>query len=117
MNRNVTLVLASACIAAGTAFAGELTDDPQPFVSTLTRAQVMEELNQFRAAGVNPWANDYDQLAQLHSTSTRADVKADYFAARKSVAAFNGEDSGSAYMARMAGAQPRRANTELARSE
>ncbi|MGZ5181388.1 MAG: DUF4148 domain-containing protein [Ramlibacter sp.] len=117
MNRNFSLALASACLAAAPAFAGEIGDEPPPFVSTLTRAQVMEELSQFRHAGVNPWANDYDQLAQMHSTSTRAAVRADYFAARSTAAAFNGEDSGSAYLARMAAAKPRLANTELARSE
>lgn len=116
MNRKLTLALASACIAAP-AFAGEIGDPPPPFVPTLTRAQVLEELSQFLRAGVNPWAVDYDQLAQMHGTSTRADVRADYLASRKTAAAFNGEDSGSAYLARMAATRPRIATTQLAKGE
>jgi len=108
MNRNFALALVSACMAAGPAFADDITVDPQPFVSTLTRAQVKEELNQFRHSGVNPWADDYNQMAQSGSTSTRAEVQAGYLASRDEVSAFNGEDSGSAYMSRMAAerAQP-----------
>jgi Domain of unknown function (DUF4148) len=100
MNRNFTLPLVSACIAAGPAFADDISLDPQPFVSTLTRAQVNEELNQFRHS-VNPWADDYSQMAQSGSTSTRAEVQAGYLASRDEVAAFTGEDSGSVYMSRI----------------
>lgn len=102
MNRNFALTLVSACIAAGPAFADDITVDPQPFVSTLTRAEVKEELSQFRHSGVNPWADEYNQMAQSGSTSTRAEVQARYLASRDEVSAFTGEDSGSAYMSRMA---------------
>lgn len=117
MNRNVAFALASLCIAAGPALADDITIDPQPFVSTLSRAQVMDELAQFRRSGVNPWAQDYDQLAQLHSTATRADVRTGYLAERDAVAAFNGEDSGSAYMGRMAAGKAHPSSTRIAKGE
>ena len=73
--------------------------------------------NQFRHSGVNPWADDYNQLAQFHSTSTRAEVQAAYRASRDEVAAFTGEDSGSAYMSRMAAASTHLPMRTLAQSE
>lgn len=105
MNRNFALALVSACVAAGPAFADDITVDPNPFVSTLTRAQVREELNQFRHGGVNPWADEYNLQPPPRGTSTRSEVKAAYLAARDEVAAFNGEDSGSVYMSHMASAR------------
>ncbi|AMO24085.1 hypothetical protein GCM10027034_17640 [Ramlibacter solisilvae] len=117
MNRNIALALVSACMAAGPAFADDITVDPQPFVSTLTRAQVMEELNQFRRSGVNPWADDYNQLAQFRSTSNRAEVRAEYLASRGEVEAFTGEDSGSAYISRMAAMSAHPAMRTIAQGE
>ena len=117
MNRKIALALASLCITAGPALADDITIDPQPFTSTLSRAQVMEELAQFRRSGVNPWAQNYDQLAQLRSTNTRADVRSSYLAERDTVAAFGGEDSGSAYMGRMAAGKAHPASTSIAKGE
>ena len=115
MNRYLVTVIAAACAAAGTAFADDITVDPHPFTSTLSRAQVQEQLQQFRRSGVNPWADDYDQLAHAPSAMTRAEATAGYLAARTSVAAYSAEDSGSSYMARMAVVRKR--VTELAKAE
>ncbi|MCG2594386.1 DUF4148 domain-containing protein [Ramlibacter sp. XY19] len=107
MNRNIAFafVLATAA-AAGTAFADDITLEPTQFVSTLTRAEVRAEMQQARAAGTGAWAPDYDQLAGFRSERSRADVTADYTAERDHVAALNGEDSGSVYLARSDMPQP-----------
>ena len=113
MNRNTALSLCIACgCCSGAAFADDITIDPHPFVSTATRAQVKEELRQFQASGANPWADDYNQVAAMHGSATRAEAKADFLASRKMVAAFSGEDSGSSYMAQ-AQAKRRAPATEL----
>jgi hypothetical protein len=116
MNRTYVLSLAMAVLAAGHACAGEITMDPEPFVSVASRAQVQDELRQFRAGGANPWANNYDHLAQFHSSMSRADVTAEYIASREAVAAFSGEDSGSSYLARVH-APALQHDTELATAE
>jgi hypothetical protein len=100
MNRNFALSLAIALAAAGNAFADDITIDPHPFVSTASRAQVQDELRQFRQAGANPWADDYNPLAEFHGSMTRAEVTAGFLASRNEVAAMGAEDSGSSYIAR-----------------
>lgn len=98
MNRNTVIALVLAA-AAGTSLADDITLDTTPFTSTATRAEVQAELEGFRQSGVNPWSNRYDPLAKFSSQRTRAAVTAEYTNARDQVAAFNGEDSGSAYLA------------------
>lgn len=98
MNRNIAIALVLAA-AAGTSFADDITVDTTPFASTATRAEVQAELEGFKQSGVNPWSNRYNPLAQFNSQRTRAAVTAEYTQARDQVAAFNGEDSGSAYLA------------------
>jgi hypothetical protein len=110
-----SLAIAFVLAAAGNAFADDITMDP-PFVSTASRAQVQEELRQFRTAGTNPWADGYDQLAGLRSSRSRAEVTAEFLPSRAAVAAFAGEDSGSSYLARMNAREEPRA-TELAQAE
>jgi hypothetical protein len=101
MNRKYAISAAIALVAAGTAWADDITIDPNPFVSTASRAQVQAELMQFRTAGTDPWADDYNQLAQFRSGMTRAEATAGFLASRAAVAAYTSEDSGSSYMARM----------------
>ncbi len=105
MNRTHALSLAFV-LAAGTAFADDITIDPHPFVSTASRAAIQEELRQFRMAGNSPWADDYNPIAQFRGSMTRAEVTAEYLRSRDTVSAFNAEDSGSAYLARSNGASP-----------
>jgi hypothetical protein len=75
----------------------------------------MAELKQFRASGVDPWADDYNQLTHVHSTMSRAQVQAAYLASRGEVAALDAEDSGSSYLTRVAARRDH--STELAVTE
>ena len=100
MNRYlVTTILAIAAAAVtSTASADDITIDTTPFVSSKTRAEVQAELRQFREAGVNPWTQDFDQLAQFRSDRTRAQVTSEFVAARDQVESMTGEDSGSVFL-------------------
>lgn len=97
MKRTLTAV-AVALIAVSSAYADDITVDNTPFVSTLSRAEVNAQLQQFQHAGVNPWSIQYDPLASFHSQRTRAEVQAEYLKARAETAALTGEDSGSALL-------------------
>ena len=99
MNRYALAIALATIAAAGQAFADDITIESTPFVSTASRAQVQQELAQFKASGVNPWSQGYDQLAGFQSTRSRADVRAHYVRSRAAVAAITGEDSGSAFLA------------------
>ena len=99
MNRKIALALILAGFGAA-AQADDITTDPAPFASTLTRAQAMAELQEFRNARVNPWATDYAPLAQFRSERTREEVTREFMATREASAALHGEDSGSMVLAR-----------------
>ena len=101
MNRHFALALVAAAAAASPAFADDITIDPTPFISTRSRAEVIGEMQQFRHGGVNPWADEYNPLADFRSDRTREQVTLEYQATRASVAALTGEDSGSMYLARI----------------
>lgn len=90
--------LAISATSASTAFADDITLDPRPFASSMTRAEVQGQLQQYKAQGVNPWSTSYNPLARFTSSKTRADVTAEYLQSRDEVAALNAEDSGSAYL-------------------
>jgi hypothetical protein len=115
MNRTIASILAvTAAAFAGNALADDITIDTTPFTSTKSRAEVRAELAQYRQAGVNPWSTQFNPLRQFRSAKTREQVVADYVAARDEVAALNGEDSGSAYLAQAQG-RTVDASTTLAR--
>jgi hypothetical protein len=99
MNRKIAsaLVVAAATLA-GTAFA-ETPGTDAPFHGSYSRAQVQAELAAYKQAGVNPWSTQYNPLKTFKSAKTRDAVVAEYVASRDAVAAFTGEDSGSAYLA------------------
>jgi fructose-bisphosphate aldolase class 1 len=101
MNRYAAAVLAvSAAAFGGQALAESPNAVPgQQFVSGKSRAEVQAELAQYKQAGVNPWATSYNPLRGFKSTASRDDVTAQYIASRDEVAAFNREDSGSAFLA------------------
>lgn len=106
MNRNIASVLAiTAAALAGNALADDITIDTTPFTSSKSRTEVQAELGQFKRAGTSPWSTQYNQLAKFQSAKSRAEVVAEYTAARDEVAALNGEDSGSAYLAQNTGRQ------------
>jgi hypothetical protein len=103
MNRYLLAsVLALAAASANVAFADDITVETQPFVSSLSRADVLAQLQEYRAARVNPWSTSYNPLARFQSDRTRADVSAEYLQSRDEVAALNGEDSGSSWLAAQA---------------
>ncbi|WP_427911561.1 DUF4148 domain-containing protein [Ramlibacter sp. MMS24-I3-19] len=106
----IATAFAVATLAAGgTAFAqttpyGQEGGQADAYAPAKTRAQVQDELVQFRAEyPVSPWSFRYDPLTKFKSQATRADVTAAYIADRDAVAAFTGEDSGSAYLAQNSG--------------
>lgn len=98
MNRKLaTALVLAAAAAAGNAFADDITVDTTPFVSARSRAEVQTELTQVR--GTSPWSIQYNPLATFKAEKSRDQVTGEYLASRNQVAAFNGEDSGSAYLA------------------
>ena len=99
MNRTYALALV-VTLAAGNALADDITVDTTPFASAASRAQVRAELDQFKQSGSNTWSTQYNPLAKFRSQLTRAEVVSEFIADRAEVAAFTGEDSGSAYLAR-----------------
>jgi hypothetical protein len=100
MNRKIALTFVLASFAAASAFAETPMVDAKPFKSSMTREQVQAELQQHRKAGVDVYADGYNQLTGFRSTVTRAEVKAEFIASRDMVSALNSEDSGSRYLAR-----------------
>lgn len=100
MNRNIAsaIVIALASVASGNAMADDITIDTTPFTSTASRAEVLADLAQYKQAGVNPWSTSFNPLKGFQSTKSVAQVRAEFVAARDEVAAFNGEDSGAAYL-------------------
>jgi hypothetical protein len=117
--KSILAVAAFAALASVGAQAGEadLAAGPSGQVTQAqgarTRADVQAELAQYQKAGVNPWSIRYNQLAAFRSAKTRDEVRAEYLAERNEVAAMNGEDSGSAYLAQAAatGTRAYRGNT------
>ena len=103
MNRTI-LALAAALSLAGLSAHAE-TPDPSGQLaaragsSLLTRAQVRAELRAFQQQGVNPWADEYDQLAAFRSSRTRTEVTTEFLRSREEVEAMTAEDSGSRYLA------------------
>lgn len=103
MNRKFALAVAVAASVAGNAYADDITVDRTPFVSTLSRGEVQTQLRQFKKARTYPWSTQYYPVAAVSSSRTRAQAVDEFIAARGEVAAFAGEDSGSAYLARNGG--------------
>jgi hypothetical protein len=114
MNRKIALTLVLASIAAGSAFAESPMPQPWTFKATMTRAQLQAELQQHRQSGIDLYADGYDQLRAFRSSRTRAEVTAEYIAARDLVNALNGEDSGSRYFAVARRDMPRSVGPQLA---
>ena len=70
-----------------------------------TQAKAPSDSVAHRNAGVSPRSIDSSQIARARLTRKRSDVRREYIAAREQVAALTGEDSGSAYLARLAARQ------------
>jgi hypothetical protein len=101
------LSLAAIALVSGAAFAGE-ADPSGQFALQIdgqrTRAEVNAEAVGAVAAGKlrpsNPHASAYVQPA-LDTTTTRAQVVAEFLANRDEAAAIASEDSGAAYLAKL----------------
>jgi hypothetical protein len=96
---SLSVIAVGLAASFGHARADDITIDPVPFVSTASRAQVLADLQAYKASRVNPWATHYNPLAHFRGTRSRADVTAEFIAERESVAAMTGEDSGSSHLA------------------
>ena len=104
--------LAFAAIASGNAYADDITVDNTPFVSSRTRAEVQAEVmgqSQSLSIASSEWSTQMNGAPQPMSDLTRAQVKAEYLAARHEVNALNAEDSGSSYFATL----PRRVDDSI----
>lgn len=112
MNRKLatTLTIAStaaaafafAAITSGNAYADDITIDPNPFVSTRTRAEVQAEvMGQAEALRMasSEWGTQLNTATLPQSTVTRTQVQQEYITTRNEVNALNAEDSGSSYLA------------------
>lgn len=121
MNATRTLIAAAALsiAAIGLAQADEADGSQNCLCTQVTsmksRAEVKAELAQYRQDGANPWSISYDPLAGFQSTTTRAQVTAEYLAHRDQAAAMTSEDSGSVYVAQHHDATPSMVYASLAR--
>jgi hypothetical protein len=97
MNRTIAIA-AIALVAASSAFAESPLAASQPLAGAKSRAEVQAELQQYKASGVNPWSQSYDQLRGFQSGKTRAQVTAEFLQSRHEAASLTGEDSGSAFL-------------------
>jgi hypothetical protein len=104
MNAKLTLsAVVLAATFAGSAFAESPTIASEQFTGARSRVEVQAELQAFKQSGVNPWSTQYSLVKNFNSTKTRDQVVAEYLASRQEVSAFNGEDSGSVYLAQARG--------------
>ena len=97
-------ILAVAAMAAGPAYADDITVDNTPFVSTRTRAEVRSEVmgqSEALRTASSEWATQSGPAMNPDTGFTSAQAKAEYIAARSEVHAFTAEDSGSSYLARL----------------
>ena len=85
----IALLIGTA--AAGNAFADDMTIDNSPFTSTSSRAQVQAELAEFQRSDSDPWSLEFDPRAGFSSHTARAQVVAEFIAARNEIAAFNSQ--------------------------
>ena len=99
MNRKSALIVLALAASAGSAFADDITIDNTPFVSTLSRDEVMAQFVQYRQTGINPHATSYNPLKYFRSVKSREQVQQEFVASRELVQAMNGEDSGSSWLA------------------
>ena len=101
MNRKIALTLVLASAAVGSAFAETpLAGSGIVFKAAMSRAEVQAALQRHQAAGVDTFADGYNQLQDFRSVRTRAEVQAEYLADRDQVSAMNGEDSGARFISR-----------------
>lgn len=102
MKTSRLLLAATALAVAALGAQADEADGSQfaaPLANGKSRAEVQADLAAYKQAGVNPWSISYNPLKTFRSGKTRAEVTGEFLASRDAVAAMNGEDSGSAYLA------------------
>jgi len=103
MNRNHLAIAAALSLAAFAAQADDMDLSGQyaatvPASSATTRADVQQQLAQYKKTGVNTFAIGYNPVNAFKGQKTRAQVTAEFLDARNTVNAMTAEDSGSAYL-------------------
>lgn len=90
-------------------------DSPKRHRLQRTSAQAKAQSGQLaqRKTGVKPRSHSH-QVARAKLTRTRSAIRREYIAAREQVAALTSEDSGSAYLARLAARRQNAVRTNLA---
>ena len=101
---------AAAVMAAGNAYADDITIDTMPAALSAPRAVIKAQA--LDRSATDEWTLQHNQVPQLMSGFTAAKAKADYAAARDEVRALNAEDSGSTYFWKM----PRSATSAMGAS-
>lgn len=86
--------LAAVVAPVGQSLADDITIDPTPFVSRMTRAEVQAQVAK---SSLTEWERQYGG-AYTNSGYTRAQARSEYVTGRREVLALHGEDSGSAYL-------------------
>jgi hypothetical protein len=101
----IAAVACAAVLSAGRVYAETPTIDKTPFVSQRSaaevRAEVMAYRRQLSSAGVE-WTLNRNDPQPIASTTTPAEARAAYLAAREETSALTSEDSGSSSLARRA---------------
>jgi hypothetical protein len=95
MNRILVSTLVAISSIAGVNARAESPTPTPVFEATVDRAQVLAELESFRALPNNPWSPAHNPLRDFRSERTRAEVRAAFLGSREDVASMTGEDSGS----------------------
>ncbi|GAB3669246.1 hypothetical protein [Ramlibacter alkalitolerans] len=101
--------LAAAAFMTGEARAEGPIEVLPAFTGTLSRAEVRSALMAHPAqltSAASEWRLQQGETLMAGSSTTRAQVRAEYIASREQVRAMNGEDGGAAYLA-SAGRQAR----------
>jgi len=104
MNRNHLALAAALSLAAFAAQADDMDLSGQyaaavpASASATTRADVDQQLAQYRKTGVNTFSISYNPVNSFKSQKTREQVTAEFLASRDTVNAMTAEDSGSAYL-------------------
>ena len=99
----------AAAVMSGQARAEGPIGQDQPFVGSLSRAQVQAELMKHRGAlssYATEWALQQTTMPRPTSAYTRADARAEYLAAREQVRAMTAEHGGSGHFAHAPAAMP-----------
>jgi hypothetical protein len=99
---SVAAATLAAALMSGNALAEGPISDQQPFVGSLSRAEVKAELmkdRQLVSSYGSEWNLQQHAAVQPASSTTRAQVRAEYIAAREQVRAMTAEHGGSGYFA------------------